>query len=506
MYQIWPASYKDSNGDGLGDIPGILTKLDYIKDLGIDTIWLSPQYESPQKDMGYDISNYEAIYPPYGTMEDMDKLIDGVHARGMQIILDLVINHTSDQHAWFQESKESRDNPKADWYIWRDPKIVDGVKCPPNNWGDIFGAGYTSAWEYVPGRDQYYLHLFEKEQPDLNWENPETRRAIYESAIEFWLKKGIDGFRVDTVNLYDKSRGIHDVDVVRPEHPFQISGVEKIVLNGPRMHEFLKEIRKEVLDKYGDVVMVGECAGVSAEDILAYVGEQRRELNLIFDFDIVTVDGNHKVPKHEITVPSLPDIKAAFKKTQDLCNGTDAWTSVFMENHDQARSISRYATEDPQYHDRAGKLLAMLLGTLSGTLFLYQGQEIGMTNVPYSWDPTDLQDVGAVNYWKNHKKTYANDEKMLARGKWGLIRTARDNARTPVQWDDGPNAGFTTGKPWMKINDNYRDINVARQVADPNSIHAFWRRMLKLRKEHSDVFVQGLSSSSIQTTRSHSPT
>ncbi|KAK9482063.1 glycoside hydrolase superfamily [Lipomyces starkeyi] len=487
-YQIWPASYKDSNGDGLGDIPGIVSTLDYLKDLGIDIIWLSPMFDSPQADMGYDIRNYEDVYPPYGTLADMEVLIREVHARGMRLILDLVVNHTSNEHAWFKESKKSKDNDKADWYIWRAPRIVDGKRQPPNNWRSIFGG---SAWEYVPERDEYYLHLFCVEQPDLNWENQTTRLAIYDSAIEFWLKKGIDGFRVDTVNLYSKDTEYPDAEVVDALSPYQQA--TKYYVNGPRMHEWLKEIRREVLAKYGDVMIVGELPDTKSRDeILRYVSAQEQELGMVFDFDIFMLGGWGSTQKHELYQHALTDMKKAIMKTQGLVIGTDAWTTVVAENHDQGRSISRFATDDPKYHDKAGKLLAILLATLTGTLFIYQGQEIGMVNVPTSWGVEEYQDVSSQNYWKEMNVMYPGNEEMLKKALWALQKISRDNARTPMQWDGSANAGFTEGKPWMRVHDNYPEINVEAQRHDRDSIFTFWKHILELRKTHSEVFIHGI--------------
>jgi oligo-1,6-glucosidase len=342
-YQIWPASYKDSNGDGMGDIPGIIETLPYLKDLGINIIWLSPMYDSPQKDFGYDISDYKGVYAPFGTVADMETLIAETHKLGMKLILDLVINHTSDQHRWFLESKKDKTNAKADWYIWKDPKVVNGEKQPPNNWRSIFGG---SAWEYVPERDQYYLHLFVPEQPDLNWELDEVRKAIHKEAIEFWLDKGIDGFRVDTVNLYSKDTEYPDAEISVPGDPYQ-SAFQHFV-NGPRMHEWLKEQREQVLDKYGDVLMVGELPGTEAHDVLKYVSAEARELSCVFDFDVVMLGHGFPGKKHHSGPHSLPEFKQAWKKQQNLITGTDAWTTVFLENHDQARSLSRFATDDPK--------------------------------------------------------------------------------------------------------------------------------------------------------------
>lgn len=480
-YQIWPASYKDSNSDGYGDIPGIISTLDHLKGLGIDIIWLSPMYDSPQHDMGYDIANYEAVWPKFGTMVDMDKLIEKIHSLGMRLLLDLVVNHTSDEHAWFQESKLSKDNPYSDWYIWRDPKHdAEGKRQPPNNWKSFFGG---SAWEYVSERDQYYLHLFLKQQPDLNWENEATRKGIYKSAIEFWLDKGIDGFRVDTVNLYSK-------DPTFPDLPAGASTVSQCI-NGPRMHEFLQEQRREVLDKYGDVVLVGELGGTDVEEILNYISSNRRELDMIFDFDILEVGGKFEVEAHERWKHKLPEFKEAILKVQNFLRREDAWATVFAENHDQGRSLSRFATDEPKYREKAAKMMAILLGTLSGTLFLYQGQEIGMVNVPKDWGPEYMQDIVAVNYYKEMNERYPADEKMLQSALAGLQRVGRDNARTPVQWSAEEHAGFSTVEPWMRVHDNYKEVNVAVQEKDPHSVLAFWKKMLNIRKEHSDVLVHG---------------
>jgi oligo-1,6-glucosidase len=427
-YQIWPASYKDSNADGFGDIPGIISTLDYLKDLGIDIIWLSPHYDSPQHDMGYDISNYEEVWWKYGTMADMDKLLKEVHSRGMRLILDLVVNHTSSEHQWFKESRKSKDNDYSDWYMWRDPKYVNGERQPPNNWMSIFGG---SAWEYVPERDQYYLHVFLKQQPDLNWENPVTRKAIYKTAIEFWLDKGVDGFRVDTVNLYSKNTKFPDASITSPGEKYQ-KPFEHI-LDGPRMHEWLKEQRRDVLDKYNEIVLVGELGPADDETIIKYVSSDSRELDMIFDFGMIRV-GREEVDPHLTWKHELPEVKKALLKMQRLLQRPDTWTTVFAENHDQGRSLSRFATDDPKYRIKAGKLLAIMLATLSGTLFLYQGQEIGMTNIPKEWGPEDLRDVAALNYLDEMKRKHPGDDKIMRSAMAGIQRVGRDNARTPGEF------------------------------------------------------------------------
>ena len=487
-YQIWPASYKDSNGDGIGDIPGIISTLPYLKDLGVETIWLSPMYDSPQKDMGYDISNYEDVYPPYGTLADMDHLIEQCHGLGMKLILDLVINHTSDQHAWFLESRKNKTNRYADWFTWKDPKIVDGKRHPPNNWRSIFGG---SAWEYCEERDQYYLHLFVKEQPDLNWELEEVRRGIYKSAIEFWLDKGIDGFRVDTCNLYSKD--INYPDAITRLHGEEYQPAFEHFTNGPRMHEWLREQRQDVLDKYGDVLMVGELPGTEAAEVLQYVSAEARELSCIFDFDVVmlgtaTHDGGKK---HHTVRHTLPQFKDAIRKSQDLIRDTDAWTTVFLENHDQGRSLTRFATDKPEWREKAAKMLAVLMCTLTGTLFIYQGQEIGMYNHPESWGVEELRDIDSLNAYNDVATRHNYDPLWCKKAMQGLQLVGRDNARLPVQWDSSPNAGFTTGKPWIRVHDDFEAVNVAHQLHDPNSVLNFYKQMIKIRKENVDLMVFG---------------
>lgn len=468
----------------MGDIPGVISTLPYLKDLGINIIWLSPMYDSPQKDFGYDISNYQNVYPPFGTVADMDTLIAECHKLGMKLILDLVINHTSDQHPWFLESKKGKSNAKADWFVWKDPKIVNGEKQPPNNWRSIFGG---SAWEYVPERDQYYLHLFVPEQPDLNWELDEVRMAIYKEAIEFWLDKGVDGFRVDTVNLYSKDTSYPDAAISLPGEPHQ-PAFEHFI-NGPRMHEWLKEQREHVLDKYGDVLMVGELPGTEADDVLKYVSTEARELSCVFDFDVVML--GHGAKKHQSVPHTLPDFKKAFKKQQNLITGTDAWTTVFLENHDQARSLNRFATVDPKHRVQAAKMLSTLLCCLSGTLFVYQGQEIGMYNFPEHWDISEIKDPDSLNAYNDVRDRHDGDPLWLKKAMAGLQRVARDNARTPVQWDSSANASFTTGKPWMRVHDDYANVNVADQQKDSHSPLSFWKKMIKLRHQYTDLTVFG---------------
>ena len=496
-YQIWPASYKDSNGDGIGDIPGAISTLGYLKDLGVDIVWMSPMYKSPQKDYGYDISDYEDVHPPFGTLQDMETLLEECHKRDMKLLLDLVINHTSDQHAWFLESRADKTNDKADWFIWKDPKIdqATGEKKPPNNWAAIFGG---SAWEYVPERDQYYLHLFVPEQPDLNWENPIVRKGIYKSAIEFWLDRGLDGFRVDTANLYSKVTSYPDAPVTRPGEEFQPAF--DFFVNGPRIHEFFKEIRRECVDNYSqkgrEIVLVGECAGADAEEVMRFVSAEAQELNCLFDFDVVSLGGRHagEVKKHQVHKHHLPQLKEAFQKVQDLVTGTDAWGTVFLENHDQGRSLSRFATDDPKYSAKAAKMLSMMLCGLTGSLFIYQGQEIGMVNAPRHWDDTWLRDVDSLNYYHEMQDRFNKDPVWMRKALDGIRLVGRDNSRLPVQWTaEAPNAGFTDAKakPWIPMNENFKEINVQSQVGDKRSPLTFWKKMIQLRKERKELMIYG---------------
>ena len=490
-YQIWPASFQDSNGDGLGDIQGIISRLDYLKDLGVDLIWLSPIYDSPQHDMGYDVRNYEDIYEKYGNLKDMEALIAQIKSRGMKLIMDLVVNHTSFEHHWFLESRKSRNNPYSDWYIWRDPKYrdADGTPHPPCNWRAAFGG---SVWTYAPEREQYYLHLALPEQPDLNWQNEITRKAIYKSAIEFWLAKGIDGFRVDVVNFYWKDLSFPDSKVVLPDEEFQPMEVQHVI-NGPRMHEWLQEQRSTSLDKFGeDIILVGELPGTSTEEVLRYIDPQTRELDMIFDFDIFVAGNNFDMLLHEFRRAKLTEIKKTLVKTQGFLNGGKAWTTTFLENHDVSRSVSRFGPGDGPYHTSAAKMLALLVATLSGTLFIYQGQEIGMSGLPSKkWKREDFKDRAAIDYLDKMERQYGGDEAMMLRAFEAAVELGRDNARTPMQWTAGANAGFSNVDPWIPVNDNYVLFNAEDQAKDPGSILGFWKQFLKLRKLHKDTLIYG---------------
>ncbi|KAH6841148.1 glycoside hydrolase superfamily [Chaetomium sp. MPI-CAGE-AT-0009] len=488
-YQIYPASFKDSDGDGLGDIPGILSKIDYLKDLGIDVVWVSPMFDSPQVDMGYDISDYEKVYPPYGSVQDVEDLIEACHKRGMKLILDLVINHTSDQHAWFKESRSSKDNPKRNWYIWKPPRYAeDGTRLPPTNWRSYFSG---STWEYDEHTGEYYLHLFAKEQPDLNWENEETRKAIYDSAMRFWLDKGVDGFRVDTVNMYSKCVEFKDAPIV--DGRFYEQPAWMYYANGPRMHEFLREMNQNVLNNY-DAVTVGELPHTpDPKKVLQYIGAGDKQLSMVFQFDIVDL-GQGREHKYHFEEWKLPQFKNIVAKWQQFIEGTDGWTTVFCENHDQGRSVSRYASDAAHERAPSAKLLSLMLCALTGTLFVYQGQEIGMINVPASWPIESYRDIESVNFYRAMAAQTRNDPAELAYVMRSLQVLGRDNARLPMQWSGEPHAGFTDCErgPWMRVHDLYGDINVERQVREgEGSVLGFWKRMIRFRKEHADVLVHG---------------
>ncbi|KAL0943506.1 maltase [Colletotrichum truncatum] len=489
VYQIYPASFLDSDGDGLGDLPGIISKLDYIKSVGADTIWLSPIFKSPQNDMGYDISDYRDIHRPYGNIADAEALIQGCHDRGIKVLLDLVVNHTSDEHEWFRESRSSRTSPKRDWYFWRDPKIgADGVRRPPNNWSSLFGG---SAWTWDEQTGQYYLSLFLPSQPDLNWSNDEMRRATY-ADMEFWLDRGADGFRIDSMNLMSKHPDLPDAPVTLPDQEFQPGAM--YFASGPRMHEYIREMREKVFDKY-NCMTVGELGFTKDEaSVASYVAKDRHELNMVFTGDIVDMDfGAHgKYERDGFRLSKLKTITSLWQKAMLKCDG---WNAVYMDNHDSGRSLSRYASDLPQYRKSAAKMLAIYLGTLSGTLYLLQGQEIGMANAPESWTIDDYIDVEGRNYYNSVRARRGPDADM-SDVMVEMRKKARDNGRLPMQWNAEKHGGFTTGsKPWMRMNDDFGDWNVDQQEKDSDSVLAFWRQMLNLRRREKGVFVYGNFSS-----------
>ncbi|KAH6224939.1 hypothetical protein HBI42_063540 [Parastagonospora nodorum] len=497
FYQVYPASFKDSNSDGWGDIPGILQKIKYIASLGVDVLWLSPMFDSPQVDMGYDISDYEKVYAPYGTVKDVEELIQACHESDMKIILDLVVNHTSDQHAWFKESRSSKNNPKRDWYFWRPARYdKEGNRMPPTNYRSYFAGG---TWTWDEQTQEYYLHLYDKTQPDLNWENEDCRRAIYDSAMRFWLDKGIDGFRVDTVNKYSKVLPFRDAPVTDPTSIIQPAA--QMWCSGPRIHEFIKEMNRDVLSHYRtydgqQLVTVGELSLCpETESVIPYVSAMQRELDMVFQFDITHLGQGPPGcnDKYDFAPWKLPEMKRIVEKWQCFIEGTDAWTTVFNENHDNGRSVSRFANDASQWREKSAKMLALWLVGQTGTLFLYQGQEIGMINAPSYWDMDEYKDVEARNYWAEAVRLAQDgtDPTRRERIGRGLRLMARDHARLPFQWDGSGNAGFSEGRPWMRVHDDYREINAAAQEGDEDSVLGFYRRLLKLRKEHKDVFVYG---------------
>ncbi|RSL61802.1 hypothetical protein CEP53_004977 [Fusarium sp. AF-6] len=479
VYQIYPASFQDSTGTGVGDLKGIISRVDYLKNLGVDIVWLSPIFKSPQVDMGYDVSDYEAIDPPYGDISDVDVLKDKLHERGMKLVLDLVVNHTSDQHEWFKESRKSKDNPYRDWYVWRPAKYdADGNRQPPNNWQGHFQG---DTWEYDETTDEYYLHLFCKEQPDLNWENPAVRKKVHE-IMRFWLDRGADGFRMDVINFVSKDQAFPDSDqTVLRGHEFYACG--------PRCHEYLKEIG-EILREY-DAFSVGEMPCVHDErELIKAVRADRGELSMIFHFELMDLDhgpGGKFTPR----TWKLSELKATTHKWQKFMYDNQGWNALYLENHDQPRSVSRFVHDDLQNRAASAKLIAVFLGFQSGTPFLYQGQEIGMTNVPKDWPFEEYKDIDCLSHWNANKGNA--DAATLDSYKVEYQLKSRDNARTPMQWDATPNAGFTKADvtPWMRVNDNYREINAASQTSDPDSVYHCWRRVLEKRKEHVDIFVYG---------------
>ncbi|KAK1139438.1 hypothetical protein N8T08_000801 [Aspergillus melleus] len=485
VYQVYPASFKDSNGDGWGDIPGVIEKIPYLHSLGVDVVWLSPMYDSPMHDMGYDVSDYEKVLPAYGTVEDVEKLAQTCHERGMKLLLDLVINHTSDQHRWFQESRSSKDNEKRDWYFWRPPRYdANGNRQPPTNYRGYFAG---STWTWDEHTQEYYLHLYAKEQPDLNWDNEATRKAIYDSAIRFWLDKGIDGFRVDTVNKYSKHTDFPDAPITDPNSDIQPA--VQMWCNGPRIHEFIREMHDDVLQPYGDVVTIGELANTpNPRDVLDYVKASAKELSMVFHLDIGHIGMGGSLEDKYIFHPwKLTQMKAIVSKWQSFSEGTDGWTTAFCENHDNGRSVSRFGNDAPEYRARSATMLAIMMVAMTGTLFLYQGQEIGMINAPRDWSVEEYKDIEGRGYYQEAEGSPTRQTQIME----GLRILARDHARLPMQWDASPQAGFTTGKPWMRAHDLYPEINVQRQEDDPDSVLSFWKKVLQLRKEYRDLFIHG---------------
>jgi len=465
VYQIYPRSFMDSNGDGIGDLRGMISKLDYLKLLGVDVVWLCPVYESPNDDNGYDISDYQGIMGELGTMADWEELLAGLHERGMKLIMDLVVNHSSDEHAWFVESRKSKDNAYRDYYIWRPGK--EGRE--PNDWLSFFSG---PAWQYDAQSDEYYLHLFSTKQPDLNWENPKVRREVYD-MMTWWLDKGIDGFRMDVINLISKVQGLPDTA--------DGSGGGEHYINGPRVHEFLQEMNREVLSKY-DIMTVGETIDVSPEDAILFAGEDRGELNMVFQFELMGIDSGPS-GKWEVLPWKLTKFKEIVSRWQTRLHGK-AWNSIYLNNHDQPRLLSRFG-HDGEHHNVSAKMLATLLHTLQGTPYIYQGEEIGMTNVRFE-TIEEYKDIETLNMYREYlDKGHASEDILKS-----IYAKGRDNARTPMQWNGEAQAGFTTGTPWIAVNPNYKEINVERALNDPNSVLHYYRKLIELRKKH-EIIVYG---------------
>lgn len=474
IYQIYPRSFMDSNGDGIGDLKGITSRLDYLKYLGIDVIWLSPIYKSPNDDNGYDISDYRAIMDEFGTMEDFDEMLAEAHKRGIRIVMDLVVNHTSDEHKWFMESRKSKDNEYRDFYIWREGKNKD-ASTPPNNWGSCFSG---PAWQYDPQTEMYYLHLFSKKQPDLNWDNPKVRSAVFD-MMTWWCDKGIDGFRMDVISMISKTKELPDGKVT------EIYGdYSPYAVNGPNVHKYLQEMNEKVLSKY-DIMTVGETPGVTTELAKQYAGEDTHELNMVFQFEHVDLGHGEKYGKWNDKKPSLIELKKIMSRWQTELYGV-AWNSLFWDNHDQPRAVSRFGDDRPQYREASAKMLAICLHMMQGSPYIYQGEELGMTNYPFR-SPQDFRDIESINAYEE----WCTQGRVSHEDFWPCITArSRDNARTPVQWDDTANAGFTTGTPWIAVNPNYKEINAKVETADENSVFHFYKKLIALRKTHP-VMVYG---------------
>ncbi|MGE8206578.1 glycoside hydrolase family 13 protein [Heyndrickxia sp. NPDC080065] len=471
VYQIYPRSFNDSNGDGIGDLKGITNKLDYLKELGIDVIWLSPVYQSPNDDNGYDISDYRVIMDDFGTMDDFDELLRELHSRGMKLMMDLVVNHTSDEHEWFKQSKKSKDSPYRDYYYWRPGKNGE----EPNNWESVFSG---SAWEYDENTNEYFLHLFSKKQPDLNWENPKVRNEVYD-MMRFWLDKGIDGLRMDVINFISKVPSLPDGDPIQGRK--YISG-STFFMNGPRIHEFLQEMNQEVLSKY-EIMTVGEMPGVDIDLAKQYTGEDRNELNMVFQFEHVDLDSGPN-GKWDLKPLQLKDLKATFTKWQKGLEGV-GWNSLYLNNHDQPRMVSRFGN-DQEYWKESAKMLATFLHFQKGTPYIYQGEELGMTNVQFQ-SIDDYKDIETLNMYR---EKISENESKYSQIMESIYVKGRDNARTPMQWSDRINGGFTTGTPWIQVNPNYKHINAMQQLEDEHSIFNYYKRLIDLRKKH-EIIVYG---------------
>ncbi|WP_432062307.1 glycoside hydrolase family 13 protein [Streptomyces sp. S1] len=468
VYQIYPRSFADSNGDGIGDLDGVTGRLDHLADLGVDVVWLSPVYPSPQDDNGYDISDYQDIDPVFGDLAAFDRLLAAVHGRGMKLIMDLVVNHTSDEHPWFRESRDPN-GPKRDWYWWRPPR--DGRE--PNNWGSFFSG---PAWTRDPASDAYYLHLFSPKQPDLNWENPEVRRAVH-AMMRWWLERGVDGFRMDVVNLISKDPALPD-GVPRGDGPYGDGSPSYVC--GPRVHAYLREMHREVMARYpGRLLTVGEMPGVTVEQARLFTDPDRAELDMVFQFEHVGLDhGAHKFDPRPLR---LTDLKASLGRWQAGLADV-GWNSLYWNNHDQPRVVSRFGDDGPRHRTRSATMLATVLHLHRGTPYVYQGEELGMANAPLR-TIEDFRDIESLNHYAQALDAGAKPEEVLP----GLRAMGRDNARTPMQWDASPQAGFTTGTPWLPVNPDHTEVNAAAAYADPASVYHHYRRLIALRHDEPAV-------------------
>ena len=490
VYQVYPRSFQDTDGDGYGDIPGITRRLDHLDTLGVDVVWLSPVYRSPQDDNGYDISDYEDIDPLFGSLEDLDDLIAGLHARGMRLVMDLVVNHTSDEHPWFTQSRACRDNPRRDWYIWRPARQVEGLApgepgTEPTNWGSAFSG---SAWQWDETTGEFYLHLFSVKQPDLNWENPEVRTAVYD-MMGRWLDRGVDGFRMDVINLISKTYPL--ADGPQGEGDLYGSGFAAVA-NGPRIHQFLHEMNETVFAPRGrHVLTVGEMPGVTLADAPLYTDPARGEVDMVFQFEHVGLaEGpGGKFDPRRVDMSALKDNLAAWQAAlapavdeSGRVTGELGWGSSYWDNHDQPRAVSRFGDDDPAWRETSAKTLASILHLHRGTPYVYQGEEIGMTNAVFT-GLESYRDLESVNHYHERVAHGDDPERVLA----SLPTNSRDNARTPVQWDDSPQAGFTTGAPWIDVNPNYPVLNAAAQVGVPGSVFEHYRALIALRHEDEAV-------------------
>ena len=473
VYQIYPRSFRDSNGDGIGDLRGIIEKLDHLKDLGINAVWLSPVYQSPNDDGGYDISNYEDIAPEFGTLADWEEMVAGMHKRGIKLLMDLVVNHTSDEHPWFAESRKSKDNPFRDYYIWRPGKPTPDGKGiqEPNNWLSFFSG---SAWQYDELTGEYYLHLFSRKQPDLNWENPLVRQAVFD-MMNRWMKKGVDGFRMDVINLISKVPGLPDAPVTNPNSRYQWAA--QFFANGPRLLEFLGEMKREVLSNY-DCFSVGETVEVNTRNAIDLTNEVNGPLNMVFQFEHMGLDNLPGGSKWDLAPLKLGDLKRTMTRWQNDLDG-NGWNSLYLSNHDQPRTVSRFGN-DKRYRVESAKMLATFLHMMQGTPYIYQGEEIGMTNVRFG-KIEEYRDIETFNMYREAVQEQGKDAKKVMES---IYAKGRDNARTPMQWNAQAQGGFTSGTPWIAVNPNYTAVNVEQAVGDPNSVYHYYQKLIALRKDN----------------------